>query len=88
MNICLFAAIVCLEVADVTNGNVIYVTDNTAPFELGTRTIYSCNSGFAITGVTNRICQANSSNPIGRWTESSPVCVGKELSDNSRHYRN
>ena len=62
----------CPALTDVTNGAIVYVSDMTAPYDIGTTATHSCNSGYSLVGDEIRICGTN-----GEWDLSEPSCERK-----------
>ena len=75
----IFAAITvpangCPHIPDPENGNIDFVVDTTAPFEVGTTATYSCDQGFSLDeGDIVRTCEEND---LTSWSGSAPSCVG------------
>ena len=65
----------CPDLPDPIHGNIIFTTDNLAPFELGTSAQYKCYPGYVLVGETEvRICSADLDLDIGLWTGLAPTC--------------
>ena len=57
------------------NGNILFMSDDTAPFDLGTVATYKCYPGFALVGEYKvRNCLANQNLGIGFWNGTAPSC--------------
>ena len=68
----------CTDLPDPVNGNIIFTTDNIAPFELGTSAQYKCYSGYVLVGDSDvRTCSADLVLDVGLWTGSGPICEGE-----------
>ena len=61
---CFYEDINCGNITEIKNGN--YAVDG---FSLGSNVTYTCNEGFAISGSSSAICQAN-----GTWSRKAPIC--------------
>ena len=76
-----FAAIHCSPIELIVNGSIIYASDMTANFDLGTEATYSCNTGFFLDvskGNRIRAClEGNGMDAIGMWSGQPPTCVCK-----------
>ena len=64
---CFYEDINCGNITEIKNGN--YAVDG---FGLGSNVTYTCNEGFAISGSSSAICQAN-----GTWSRKAPICQKK-----------
>ncbi len=66
------------------NGMIVYATDMTANFELGTTATYSCNEGYTLDlsiGVEVRTCIDDGDNDaVGVFSDQKPACVRKYCS--------
>ena len=57
------------------NGNILFVSDSVAPFDLGTVAIYKCYPGYVLIGEYKvRNCLANHNLDIGYWNGTAPSC--------------
>lgn len=71
----LHAAIMCPDLPDPDNGDITFVTDVTATFDVLTTATYSCDPGFGLNGGTAvRTCNGDSTSPIGDWSGTAPTC--------------
>jgi len=61
----------CRPVRDVQNGSWELVTSLSGrrAYRPGSIVRYSCDQGYTLYGVVERICQSN-----GTWTDSAPIC--------------
>ena len=57
------------------NGDIIFNPDTTPRAE-GTTAVYSCVSGYQLSGVNTTTCVDSTSGMGGEWTESIPSCRG------------
>ena len=73
------SAITCPSLGTFANGQITYSIDITAPHNFGTVAIFSCNTGFSLSGGSTRTCGGDGSSENGVWSGSSPVCVGELL---------
>ncbi len=64
------------------NGDINYDPD-TMPRTDGATAVYSCMSGYQLSGVTQRICVDIRSGMGGEWTGSMPSCKGMAISMDS-----
>ena len=65
----------CPDSPDPVNGNIIFTTDNIAPFELGTSAQYKCYPGYVLVGDSDvRTCSADLELDVGVWTGSASTC--------------
>ena len=68
----IFTAKLCPELAPISNGAITYGPDMTAPFEVDTVATHSCNDGFILgVGSETRMCLNT-----GIWSGLIPVCRG------------
>ncbi|XP_064386676.1 sushi, von Willebrand factor type A, EGF and pentraxin domain-containing protein 1-like [Halichondria panicea] len=58
----------------IENGNIIYNHDTT-PRSEGAIAVYSCMSGYQLSGVSTRICVDSHRGMGGAWTGSIPSCI-------------
>ncbi len=77
-------AIECRVLPVFANGMIVYATDMTANFELGTTATYSCNEGYTLDlsiGVEVRTCIDDGDNDaVGVFSDQKPACVRKYCS--------
>ena len=73
------SAVTCSSLGTFANGQIIYSTDTTAPYDYGTVATFTCNTEFSLSGDSTRTCRGDGSSQIGVWSGSSPVCVGELL---------
>ena len=62
-----FSLVDCGDPGQPANGNVSFVTTRE-----GGMANYTCNEGYNLTGITQRICQSN-----GSWSGDVPTCQSK-----------
>ena len=68
-------AIECPELT-LVNGAVIYTTDTTANYDLGTVATHSCNDGFVLQGSSTRTCMDDDGlDAVGVWSNSDNVAT-------------
>ena len=77
MMISLSTAIQCLALPDLTNGTIVYASDMTAPYDLGTTATHSCASGLVLVGDEIRTCGGDGSSVTGVWELNEPACERK-----------
>ena len=71
----------CPDITDPANGQIVFVVDTVAPYDLATTATYSCDSGYGLMGGdTVRTCEENGGSVIGAWSGMAPSCGGKEES--------
>ncbi len=67
----------------IANGIIVYATDVTPDFDLGTTTTYSCNDGYTLDlsiGDKVRTCIDDGNNDaVGLFSGQEPACVRKYL---------
>ena len=68
------AVIMCVDIADPENGQIVFSPDTLAPFNYGTVATFSCVTGFGLDGESTRRCDGNESSVNGIWSGSNPVC--------------
>ncbi len=77
-------AIECPVLPVFANGMIVYATDVTSNFDLGTTAIYSCNEGYTLDlsiGVEVRTCIDDGDNDaVGMFSDQEPACVRKYCS--------
>ncbi len=76
------AAIQCLPLADLDNGIITYVFDETPNFDVGAVAIYACNAGFVLDfslgGNEIRTCVDDLDNDAeGVFDGQAPACIRK-----------
>ena len=81
MPICdIIAGIKCSTLSAIENTMVAYsnVTIK-SQYIYGTTATYQCNSGYELTGGdTVRTCSGDGSSPVGQWSGTTPMCLGKK----------
>ena len=79
VNLCYFfsTAIKCPALVDLTNGDIVYASDTTAPYYFGTTATHSCNPGYSLFGDERRTCGGDGSSITGEWDMIEPTCVCK-----------
>ena len=75
--ILIFLAIVCAVLTDLLNGNIVYASDTTDPFDFGTTATHSCNMGFSLVGGPVRTCDGDGSSINGVFDGTAPTCERK-----------
>ena len=76
--LCLAIEVTCEDIPDPVNGQVVFDTDTTCPFDLGTTATYSCDAGFELqNGDIVRTCEGDGTTETGTWSGMAPVCVGE-----------
>ncbi len=78
-------AIECRVLPVFTNGMIVYATDVTADFDLGTTATYSCNEGYTLdisTSVEVRTCIDDGNNNAA-FSGREPACVRKYCNNRS-----
>ena len=70
-----------------TNGLIVYSSDITPEFEIGTVATHSCDAGFALVGGMTRTCLGdNQVDIIGVWSGSAPTCERNHFKINFLNY--
>ena len=60
----------------------MYTTNSTTDLDFGTVAKYTCNTGFGLSGGdVLRMCDGDSSSPIGSWTGTTPSCTRESQDD-------
>ena len=60
------------------NGMIVFSSDTTEPYSIGTTATHSCDSGFVLSGSSERTCmQDDQEDAVGVWTNSAPACERK-----------
>ncbi|XP_064384964.1 uncharacterized protein LOC135333878 isoform X2 [Halichondria panicea] len=68
-------AITCLELPAPVNGQISYAVDMFVPFDYSTVAIYSCDTGYGLSGGDlTRSCEGDDSSTTGSWSGSQPTC--------------
>ena len=70
-------AVTCSSLTALTNGDISYAADTSAPFDFETIATYRCNNGFGLSGGDRvRTCMLS---PLGGgfWSGVAPACNGK-----------
>ncbi len=73
-----FTAITCTSLSAPSNGDIVFATDTTEPFNYQTTAAYSCNTGYKLlltVGDRVRICVGSNAGP-GEWIGAAPTCEG------------
>ena len=53
---------------------IVYATDNTPQFEIGTVANHSCSAGYALTGGSTRTCMDDEqADIVGDWSGTAPT---------------
>ena len=65
---------ICKDLHQIVNGDIIFNPDTTPRAE-GATAVYSCVSGYKLSGVNIRTC-VNGTSGMGVWTGSIPSCRG------------
>ena len=70
-------SVVCPEVPNLINGNVVYTYDvnGVSPYHVGAIATHSCASGYRLDGPEVRICEKVGTN--GVWSGETPTCKGE-----------
>ena len=69
-----FTAIECPSLS-ITNRVIVFASDTTSDFEIGTVATHSCNTGFALVGFMTRTCMDDDqADIVGVWSGSAPTC--------------
>ena len=54
---------------------IVFASDTTSDFEIGTVATHSCNTGFALVGDMTRTCiDDDQADIVGVWSGSPPIC--------------
>ena len=70
-------AITCSALPAVSNGMIVYSSNTTAPYVLGTTANYQCNEGFGLDGGDGiRTCNGDDNNSNGTWSGQPSNCSG------------
>ena len=76
--LCSAIEVTCEDIPDPDNGQIVFDTDTTSPFDLETTATYSCDAGFELqNGDTVRTCEGDGTTETGTWSGMAPVCVGE-----------
>ncbi len=82
-------AIECPALPVFANGMIVYTTDVTSDFDLGTTATYSCNEGYTLDlsiGVKVKTCIDDGNNDaVGVFSDREPACVRKYWNLNFFH---
>lgn len=73
-------AILCPDIPDPANGQILFSGNMIAPFELRTVATYSCDPGYglmAMMDTTERTCEDLDSDIVGEWSATPPSCEGE-----------
>ena len=74
----LIPAIMCPDLPDPANGQIMYATDTTPEFEFETTATYVCNPEYGLLeGNGIRTCGGDGSTYRGIWEGEVPVCDRK-----------
>ena len=66
----------CPDLPDPMYGDIDYMNDTTAPFELETKAVYRCNEGFVLVG-GDEVRECMSTGDVeGEWSGTAPSCQG------------
>ena len=69
------SVVFCAELAMITNGGIVYTDDMTAPYDVGTVAIYSCNPDFVLRGGNVvRFCVDAGDGSGVRFDGEAPTC--------------
>ncbi len=67
----------CFDPPLFANGQIIFSTDTTSPFDFGTLATYICDTGFSLSGNVARTCTGDDSSPVGIWSGGDPTCISE-----------
>ncbi|XP_064387965.1 uncharacterized protein LOC135336171 isoform X3 [Halichondria panicea] len=67
-------SITCIALNSIDNGMISYSPDITAPFDLGTAAVYTCNTRFFLEGNMMRSCGGSEASIVGAWDGTDPRC--------------
>ena len=74
-----FTEIECPSLS-ITNGVIVFASDTTPNFEIGTEATHTCNAGFALVGEMTRTCRDDDqADIVGLWSGSAPTCERKDF---------
>ena len=71
--LCVFLAVVtCPSLPVPSSGAVVYSSPGPDSYEVGATAMYSCNTGYGISGDQTRTCGSD-----GTWSGTGTFCVGQ-----------
>ena len=74
-----FTEIECPSLS-ITNGVIVFASDTTPNFEIGTEATHTCSAGFALVGDMTRTCMDDGqADIVGVWSGNAPTCERKDL---------
>ena len=69
--------VMCEDLPDPVNGQIVFAPDTLCPFALGTMATYSCNAGFELQSENSvRTCEGDGTSESGTWSGTAPTCDG------------
>ena len=75
---CAGIEVVCSDIPDPENGDIMFAEGTTSPFEVGTIATYICNLGYSLMGGDSaRTCEGDGTQEYGMWSGLAPECVGE-----------
>ena len=69
--------VMCEDIPDPDNGQIVFGDDTTCPFDLGTTATYSCYPGYSLVGDAVRTCEGDGTQEEGTWSNTAPQCDGE-----------
>ncbi len=68
-------AVTCPALPTVSNGQITYSMDTSAPYEYGTVATYVCDTSYGVSGGEGVLfCGGDGSDTAGSWGTSIPTC--------------
>ena len=76
------AAIECPALTAPMNGQVLYATDMTSPYEIGTVATFTCDAGFSLDRAPDTLTCADDDqvDTVGTWGGTEPTCERMSIS--------
>ncbi len=68
-------AVTCPALPTISNGQITYSMDTSAPYEYGTVATYVCDTSYGVSGGEGVLfCGGDGSDTAGSWGTSIPTC--------------
>ena len=71
-----YTVIRCQDVADPYDGQIEFQPDRLAPFDYGTRAVYTCKGGYSLrASESERVCGGDGLSTEGVWSGEDYICL-------------
>ena len=71
-----YTVIQCQDIADPYDGQIEFQPDRLAPFDYGTRAMYTCKGGYSLrASESERVCGGDGLSTEGVWSGEDYICL-------------